>query len=65
MLDQGREKNWRELCQAAAAGQDPNKLLALVAEINKALDKVHRKPGSSVENKKDCGGSSFPILYAA
>ena len=37
-MDQHQTKDWRELCKAAAGEPDPNKLMALVAEINKALD---------------------------
>jgi hypothetical protein len=36
-MDQGRDKNWQDLCQAAATEQDPNKLMALVVEIIKTL----------------------------
>ena len=45
-MDQGSDKNWRDLCQAAATEQDPDKLMALVAEIIKALDARNRKAGS-------------------
>jgi hypothetical protein len=65
MMDQGQEAGWRQLCQAAAIEQDPDKLLALVAEINKALGELHSKPERGTNNNKDCGGSSFPTLYAA
>ena len=37
-MDQDRAMDWRELCKAAANELDPNKLMALVAEINWALD---------------------------
>ncbi len=60
MMDQGREKNWRELCQAAAVEQDPNKLMTLVAELNRVLDELHRKPRSGAADKKDCGRVSLP-----
>jgi hypothetical protein len=59
-MDQGRDKNWRDLCHAAATEQDPNKLMALVAEILKTLDARNRKAGSDA----DCGGASFASLYA-
>ncbi len=64
-MDKLREQNWRELCQAAATEQDPNKLIALVAELNKVLDEQHRNHETAAGNKKNCGGSSFPTLYAA
>ncbi len=65
MMDKRREQNWRKLCEAAAAEQDPNKLMALVAELNKALDELHRNYESAGGNKRDCGGSSYPTLHAA
>lgn len=49
MMDQGHEKDWRELCQAAATEEDPNKLEALVEEINKTLDELHKKPEFAAE----------------
>ena len=51
MMDQGHEKDWRELCQAAAIEKDPDKLMALVDEINKALGELRRKPEFAVKNK--------------
>jgi hypothetical protein len=53
MMDKRREQNWRELCEAAAAEQDPNKLMALVAELNKVLDELHRDYESAAENKAE------------
>lgn len=37
-MDQRQTKDWRELCKAAANEPNPKKLMALVAEITKALD---------------------------
>ena len=65
MMDQGHEKDWRELCQAAAIEKDPDKLMALVDEINKALRELRRKPEFAVENKKNCSGNSSSVLYAS
>ena len=64
MTDQGHEKDWRELCHAAATEEDPDKLMELVDEINKALGELHRKPEFAVKNKKTCGGNSSSVLYA-
>jgi hypothetical protein len=64
MRDQGGDKNWLDLCQAAATERDPNKLMMLVAEIIKTLDHRNSRVGPPAENKKDCGGRSFPTLYA-
>jgi len=33
----GELKNWRELCHAALEAKDPNELLEIVQELNKAL----------------------------
>ena len=33
----GEHKSWRELCRAALEAKDPNELLEIVAELNKAL----------------------------
>jgi hypothetical protein len=32
-----QSKNWRELCNAALGAQDPDELLQIVQELNKAL----------------------------
>ncbi len=37
-MDQRQTKDWRELCKAAANEPNPKKLMALVAEITRALD---------------------------
>ena len=36
MTETGR-KNWRELCRAALEAKDPDELLTIVEELNKAL----------------------------
>ena len=33
----GEHKGWRELCRAALEAEDPNELLEIVGELNKAL----------------------------
>jgi len=33
----GEHKNWSELCHAALEAKDPNELLEIVQELNKAL----------------------------
>ena len=65
MTGQGHEKDWRELCKAAATEEDPDKLMELVDEINKALAERHRKPEFAVQDKKTCGGNSSSALYAS
>jgi len=36
-MAQGEHKNWRELCKAALDARDPDELLEIVQELNKAL----------------------------
>jgi hypothetical protein len=42
-MNRDLEKNWQDLCQAAAAEQDPKKLMALIAKIVRALEDRDRK----------------------
>jgi hypothetical protein len=44
-------EQWRQLCELAAIEQDPEKLLALVKEINRLLEaKENRLRGKSEES---------------
>lgn len=46
---QDRAMDWRKLCEAASTEEDPEKLSALVAQINFALDEAigdSRQPSS-------------------
>ena len=49
-MDQDRVKNWRELYQAAANELDPKKLMALIAEIARALDERDGRRNIASEN---------------
>ena len=51
-MDQDRGKDWRELCQAAATELDPKKLMALIAEITRALDERDERRNIARENQK-------------
>jgi hypothetical protein len=62
-MDQGSDKNWQDLCQAAATEQDPKKLMMLVTQIIKALDDRNRRAGPPVVNRTDCDGGSIPQVY--
>ena len=42
-------ERWRELCALAAAEQDPDRLLALIREINTLLELKERRLRSVVE----------------
>lgn len=37
-MNRDQTKDWREVCKQAANEQDPEKLVALVVEINRVLD---------------------------
>jgi hypothetical protein len=66
-MDQGSDKNWQDLCQAASTEQDPKKLMMLVTQIIKKLDDPTRRARPAVVNSKDkdqdCEGSSFAPVY--
>jgi hypothetical protein len=51
-MDQDRGKDWRELCQAAATELDPKKLMALIAEMSRALDERDERRNIASENQK-------------
>jgi hypothetical protein len=36
-MPETQSKNWRELCSAALGAEDPDELLQIVQELNKAL----------------------------
>jgi hypothetical protein len=46
MKDQTKER-WFQLCQLAAVEEDPNKLLALVTEINTLLERRQQQKTDS------------------
>jgi hypothetical protein len=58
VIDEGLNQHWQNLCQAVATEQNPKKLMALVAELVKALDERDGKGQSNPENKSDRGRSS-------
>ena len=46
-------EQWKQLCELAAIEEDPERLLALVKEINRLLDeKENRLRGKSAQSKK-------------
>jgi hypothetical protein len=46
MIAKQKEK-WMELCELAANEQDANKLMALIAEINRLLEEKEQRPDTS------------------
>ena len=36
-MAEGARKNWRDLCSAALGARDPDELLKIIQELNKAL----------------------------
>jgi hypothetical protein len=61
-MDQDRVKDWRELCQAAANELDPKNLMALIAEITRALGE--RDARLPVKNQK-MASRVFPLSTVA
>jgi hypothetical protein len=44
-MAEGERKNWRELCNDALEAKDPDELLKILQQLNKALkneEQVHR-----------------------
>jgi hypothetical protein len=53
IMSQKGPKDWRELCRKAAEELDPEKLMDLIVEINKALDEHYKKGKGVFENPTD------------
>ena len=47
MRSDGKQEKWMELCAQASKEQDPQKLMALVEEINRILEANEAKPPGS------------------
>ena len=54
-MDQDHAKDWRELCKAAANEVDPRKLMALVAELTRALDERDARRNIATEPYSSSG----------
>ena len=63
-MDQHQTKDWRELCKAAASEPDPNKLMALVAEITKALDERDDRR-NAIRGNDNNNDANFSVLSGA
>jgi len=50
MIGKNQER-WRELCEQAAAEQDPKKMLLLVREISKLLEEKQARLNNTVERE--------------
>jgi len=46
-------EQWRQLCELAAVEQDPEKLLALVKEINRLLDVKEKRLRQKSDQPRD------------
>jgi hypothetical protein len=55
-------KNWRELSEAAAREQDPEKLLELVEQLNEALERRENelRKQHSIQAMPSAAPPSFP-----
>ncbi len=66
-MDEPATERWKQLCEQAAREQDPEKLLALVTEINRLLEEKDRpiKPQSiqpqSVQPRIDLPVTPAPV----
>ena len=58
-----QDQNWQDLCQAAATERDPKKLMALIAELIKALDSRDRKAGLAGGSLNDCCTSQASVTF--
>jgi hypothetical protein len=61
-MSMGEHKSWRELCRAALEAKDPNELLEIVEELNKALkdeEKVRRDFREATRANKASGRSDI------
>ena len=47
------KERWRQLCEQAAMEQDPDKLLELVAEINRLLEAKERRLAAARKPKSE------------
>jgi hypothetical protein len=63
-MNQDHVKDWRELCKAAANELDPKKLMALVAEITRALDERDASRNIAGENER-IESPVFPVSTVA
>jgi len=63
-MDQDLAKDWRELCKKAANELDPAKLMALIAELTKALDERDKKH-NRVREKGEAGDPGERSLQSA
>jgi hypothetical protein len=50
-------KDWRTLCEAVAKETDPDRFMALVIELNNALDERERRRDGILHNKTNPRGS--------
>lgn len=66
-MSQTGPKDWRELCRKAAEELDPDKLMDLIVEINKALDEQSKKRKgiseciNNADPEKDPGNRKRPF----
>ncbi len=60
--DRPKDKDWRELCKAAANEPDPDKLMDLIVELNKVLDE--RETKRKTQEDIDCAARSLRSVRA-
>ena len=52
---QDQREPWMQLCAQAATEQDPDKLMALIAEINRLLEAKERRLRHSTSDPQSAG----------
>ena len=57
MKDENLER-WQQLCAEAATGHDPDRLMKLIAEINRMLDEKERRLKPQHETKVQGAGNA-------
>ena len=65
IVDQHQTKDWRELCKAAANESDPNKLMALIAELTKALEERDGRRNATRRNDNNSDANLSVLSGAA
>jgi len=64
-MTQKSPRDWRELCKQAAEEVDPEKLMDLIVELNRALDEHNKKRKGIFENIKDDQSSRSSAMDSA
>ena len=53
--------SWLELCELASKEQNPEKLVALIAEIDRLLEAKNERPKISIDSPIACHSNDSPL----